>query len=394
MLNAKVKVSAIERPKTLNRASQQWRERPADERFETLDDLLAATKRHRDLAMQGKTPLNKIQVMQCGEGTDVIHVVGAQSGITLEPTHWAFGQLCQRAGAPANYLRALPARLAVQNLQHGLDRAENDDDMRLLIQRPEHGHVGTLRALTSTRYKRVFNYEVANALCELRERQPAWQFPEPFRTVKGTKQGVWGTADGKPIPIAFASDHDMFVFLCDYEHGVELPDGNVLARGFFVENSEVGDAAFKVTMFLFDFVCSNILVWGARNVVEIRLNHVGRIRDRVLANNSEVLKALSAYGSASARVQKEQIQQAQKRLLGKDPAEVLSTLFGRKSLGLSKGDIVEAQTVAANTPRYGDPRSAWAIVNGLTEVSQRSPHADQRIKLDRAAGEVLQTFVF
>jgi hypothetical protein len=38
----------------------------------------------------------------------------------VAPTHWAFGQLASIVGAPASYLRQLPAPLAGINLQYGL----------------------------------------------------------------------------------------------------------------------------------------------------------------------------------------------------------------------------------------------------------------------------------
>ena len=44
----------------------------------------------------------------------------------VAPTHWSFGQLGGQVGAPAAYLRQLPAPLAGINLQYGLtsNRAE------------------------------------------------------------------------------------------------------------------------------------------------------------------------------------------------------------------------------------------------------------------------------
>ena len=38
----------------------------------------------------------------------------------LVPTHWSYGQLASLVGAPATYLRQLPAPLAGINLQYGL----------------------------------------------------------------------------------------------------------------------------------------------------------------------------------------------------------------------------------------------------------------------------------
>jgi Domain of unknown function (DUF932) len=375
---------------TLSKASNQWSTRPADERYETLDSLLAATLDHKKRSMVGEVNLRDLRMV---DGGGYPAVVGP-SGVAVRPNHWAFGQLCQRAQAPAGYIRSLPVGLAIDCVRTGLEAANESAEARLLIRAPDARNTGThaeLCALTSPKYQRVWNHEVAQALVDLRERQPAWQFPEPFRKVGGQVANPWGPT-GKQVPVAYASDHDMFVFLCDYEHGVEV-NGNMLARGFFVENSEVGDAAFRVTMFLFDFVCSNILVWGAKNVVEVKMNHVGSIRDRVLRSGSQVLKALAAYGESSAFEQKQTILHAQQMKLGDTNEDVLRKLFGNKALGIAKKDIEAAQVVAAENPRYGDPRTVWAMANGLTEVSQRSPYADARIKLDRAAGEVL-SFAF
>lgn len=49
---------------------------------------------------------------------------GAEAPVA--PTHWSFGQLAVQLGAPAAYLRNLPAALAGINLQYGLtsNRAE------------------------------------------------------------------------------------------------------------------------------------------------------------------------------------------------------------------------------------------------------------------------------
>jgi hypothetical protein len=43
---------------------------------------------------------------------------GAEAPVA--PTHWSFGQLASQVGAPASYLRQLPAAIAGINLQYGL----------------------------------------------------------------------------------------------------------------------------------------------------------------------------------------------------------------------------------------------------------------------------------
>jgi hypothetical protein len=74
----------------------------------------------------------------------------------------------------------------------------------------------------------------------------------------------------------YASDRDMFVFLADEENRIELPGRRAgrsgsFARGFFVWNNEVGKTSLGAGFFLFDYVCSNRIVWGADQYTEVRI---------------------------------------------------------------------------------------------------------------------------
>ena len=376
---------------SLTRASWEWAERPADQRYTTLEALLDATRRHRAEAVEARVHARDLRAEAQG---DEVVVVGKASRPALL-THYAFGQVASRAGAPASYLRKLPPALAAECLNAGLKaRASEreDDSPEALLLRREAGGMRLHAALTES-YRRVWNCEVAETLVQLRERQPQWDFPIAHRSaarVTGTGAGeaTWGEDTGRAIPVAYASDHDLFVFLTDQERTIEV-DGAQLFRGFFVENSEVGAASFRVTLFLYDAVCANVIVWGVRNVKEVTLRHVGRIRDEVLGEGSRVLPTLAAYAASSAHEQEAQITRAQRMLVADTRDEVISTLLGKR-LGLTESALDAAYAVAEETPRYGDPRSVWGMVNGLTEYSQRTAHADERIALDRAAGRVMQ----
>ncbi len=346
----------------LHKASNQWASRPADERFATLAALRDATAAYRDNAIQSRG-VDLAALTIDGSGGD-LQIVG-QSGKRAVPTYHAFGQLCARAKAPAAYLRSLPATTAAEALSHSLARAGEDDRSASLLFR-QNGRL-ELRAATSEKYARIWNVEVADALLRLQAAQPSWVFPEAFRSATG-RQG-WG--EKRTIPVAYASDHDLFVFLW----------------GFFVENSEVGAAAFTLTTFLFDMVCANVIVWGAREVHELSVRHVGSARERAFRELSVEVKK---YADTSAGEQTATVARARVKLLGDKREDVISALFGKKLPGLTKGTIGEAYDLAAETPRYGDPRSVWGVVNGLTEVSQRQDVAEDRVAIDRAAGRVLQ----
>ena len=81
----------------------------------------------------------------------------------VAPTHWSFGQMCSLVGAPAGYLRQLPAPLAAINMQHGLlsHRAEliktlETDDGRI-----------ELRAVTGPDYGRIWDHELVSAVMNI-----------------------------------------------------------------------------------------------------------------------------------------------------------------------------------------------------------------------------------
>lgn len=186
----------------------------------------------------------------------------------------------------------------------------------------------------------------------------------------------------------YASDHDLFVFQVNEENAVDDGTGHQLNRGFFLWNSEVGAASFGLMTFLYDAVCGNHIVWGAQNVKEIRVRHVGDADSRAFR---DVQMQLIEYSNESASETEAQILSARKMILGvtKDAAvDALIKLLGRKVV-VSQKALGEAYDAAQLAERYGAPGSVWGMVNGLTEVSQRTPHADERVKLDCVAGEIM-----
>ena len=81
-------------------------------------------------------------------------------------TNWAFSQLCQRVGAPAGYLRSLPADVTAQCLEHGIGKS--GDDCNILTRRnpdvTEDGAPNLAAAFTSGSYGRIWDYDVLTEL--------------------------------------------------------------------------------------------------------------------------------------------------------------------------------------------------------------------------------------
>lgn len=362
----------------LFKAHLQWKNRPQDETFESIEAMHLACAQYRQQAREATdVPVSSLRV-QADDGD--IFLVGRKD-IPARLTNWAFQQLSQKAGAPPSYLRELPATLAAQNLNHGLSVVQDDSRANLLLHRNNGDFVA--RALTSDRYERIWNNDVTDRLLQLTQNQPWWTLPKAYNRFK-TEQDA---RDMVPRG-AYASDHDMFVFLVDESHPIKVPGQTTpLKRGFFTWNSEVGQSSYGFMTFLYDYVCGNHICWGVSNVNELRVRHIGDANRRAFG---QLAVELRRYADSSVSEVEGAIVQARTKLLGQTKDEVLDTILGRRIPELSRKRLDEAYDIAAREERYGDPRSAWGLVNGLTELNGQSKFTDQRVALDRAAGKVLQ----
>lgn len=380
----------------LFKASHQWATRTADQRFWTLEEMLTVCKEYAAQAAESTVPAGSIRT----EAADTDVVVLADGGTPARTNHWSFGQLARMAGAPADYLRKLPAQLASDNINCGLrDRSKDQERADLKLMFHANGSL-ILRALTSEYYERIWNYEVASQLLGLLPE--GWRVPPARPATAGdpqarpaTEADVLENRDGggglsinvgdmiAPAGI-YASDHDMFVFMVNEDARINdgTPDG--LSRGFFVSNSEVGAASLKLTTFLYRHVCGNHIVWGAENVRNLAIRHIGDARER---SNYELTSGLDRYANQSAALDEARIAGAKKHLLGTKKEDVLEFIFKRGILGKAQA---ESAYKLADEVEQLDPRSAWGFAQGVTRLSQESPYGDARVKLDLAAGRVLQ----
>lgn len=348
----------------LMKASNQWANRPADERFASLQDMYDATKAYAQASREKIVPFTQLRTDV--DGGEVVLV--GKGGNPAKLTNWSFGQLCVKAEAPASYLRRLPATLAVQNLNHGIKRNEGTlTDANVYIH--VNGHM-TCRAVTTEKYARIYNHEVIDRLLPLPER--GWTVPRAYRSQESDNAGL------------YASDHDMFAFLVNNENRINDGSEEGLGRGFFVRNSEVGASSLSVTYFLFRYVCGNHIVWGAQDVREIAVRHIGSARDRM---DDEFLGTITQYANESVSDLEAKISKARTVKLGKDKDAVLDLLFGKRLLSRK---TAEASYDAVLPDVDGDPRSLYGMIQGVTRVSQASAFADDRNDLDRAAGKMMQ----
>jgi len=393
----------------LYEASHQWANRPDDERFESLEAMKLSCLKYAQSARTGTAAVADLRVEADNNN---LHLVGT-TGQHAKLTHYSFGQLSRFAGAPAEYLRRLPTTLAAQNINHGLKKAGDGHSENKLSLLFHQNQSLVARAITTDSYDRVWNYEVIKKIQD--RLSPAGWVTPPCRPVRsgqaGTRkavaadilpnQGDFGLAIKVGDDIApgalCASDHDMFAFLCLMGSDQGVFDGQkLLNRGVFIQNSEVGDCSLRFKFFTMDQVCGNLIAWGTSNVTEISIRHVkgesqrrGKTLQSAMNRWSLLVNRLPSKGRMEA-----DIKSAQGYELGTTKEDVLDAVFGfgkSKNLDrLNKKNLEAAYDIAAVTPRYGNPNTVWAVVNGLTELSQKTGYADDRVEMDLQAGRVME----
>lgn len=152
-----------------------------------------------------------------------------------------------------------------------------------------------------------------------------------------------------------------------------------------LSNSEVGAGTLKVTFGLMDFACCNFILWGCLEVYEASLKHTKSIHEKW----SELAQSLSKQLSADTRSTiLDGIEAARGYVIGETQEQVVAVV--RAATDLPKNLVVDAYDIATKTPRYGNPNSAWGMINGLTEASQVvTGNADRRAAIDAKAARLM-----
>jgi hypothetical protein len=364
---------------TITRASKEWWKRPDDERYLTLPDLYDATLGRAD-ASQVMTLMNQSLLARgSGDPGGELYLVHEDLG-TLDPTHWSLGQLATISRTPAKWIRevatvptgpAIAAHAINLGLRHLADRGEVQVmSQPVILGSPRH----ELRCIVGPDYGRIYDHEVVRAVMDANE-DGRWHVPASSYQAKNPKRAT----------TLYASDRDVFVFLVDEKNPVSIHvDGAVrnLFRGFMVWNSEVGHHKFGFMTFLYDYVCDNRMVWGAREVKEISIKHTKNAPDRFAR---EVRPMLRAYAEASVMDVEAQLERAAKKKVGSSDEEVMDWLR-RHEFTKKEGEAI-VQTAKVEE---GGARTVWELVNGGTALARAIPHNDDRVLLEKRVSGLLR----
>ncbi|MDM7957531.1 DUF932 domain-containing protein [Blastomonas sp.] len=377
----KVDVSRGER---VGRVSSEWFSRPDDQRFLSLDDLAASVRRRTDRSRTRVVETAAIRVEANRDDPErlVLMLPGADAPVT--PTHWSFGQLAAQVGAPATYLRQLPAPLAAINLQYGLSSNRTEQIKTLETDDGVSGSRIDLRAVTGPDYGRIFDHELVEAVQRIAGNgtgDTRWKVP-----------GVldWSTGMYNPhvdirrdTTTLYASDRDVFMFLVDDLNPIEagrLPDGSpdLFFRGFYCWNSEVGARTLGIASFYLRAVCQNRNLWGVEDFQEISIRHSKYAANRFA---HEATPALLNFANSSPQPFINGIRAARERIVARTDEDRSQFLRTRGFSRSETGKIIETVLCEEGRP----PESVFDFVQGITALARSKPHQDARLDLETRA---------
>ena len=374
----------ISRGERIGRVSSEWFSRPDDERYLSLGSLYDAVRSRADRATTQTVETRSVRVAASRDSAEGLAIVLPGRDEPVAPTHWSYGQLCSLVGAPASYLRQLPAALAGTNLQHGL-LAHREEQVKTL--ETDDGRI-ELRAATGPDYGRIWDHELVGAVMRFAGNgtgDARWKVPGLLD---------WSTMRHNPFvevtkdtTTLYASDRDVFLFLVDDTHPIEagrLPNGepDLYFRGFYAWNSEVGSKTLGIASFFLRAVCMNRNIWGAEGFEEIRVRHSKFAAHRFA---HEAAPALIRFADSSPGPFVAGIRAAREKIVARKDEDRETFLRQR---GFSKPETEKIIATVLNEEGH-PPVSIFDFVQGITAVARTKPHQDSRLELEGRAARLL-----
>jgi hypothetical protein len=374
----------VSRGQRIGRVSSEWFSRPDDERFLSLTDLARTVAARSERSRTRTVESARIQVEASRNDMERLTLILPGADAPVAPTHWSFGQLASLVGAPATYLRQLPAPLAGINLQYGLanHRAEQVKTFEADDGRVE------LRAVTGVDYGRIFDHELVEAVQRIAGNgtgDTRWKVPGVLDWSTGVyNPGVDITKDTTTL---YASDRDVFIFLVDDLNPIEagrLPDGSpdLYFRGFYCWNSEVGAKTLGIASFYLRAVCQNRNLWGVEAFEEITIRHSKYAASRFA---HEAAPALLNFANSSPMPFINGIKASRERIVARNDEDRTDFLRRRGFTRAETAKIIDTVLIEEGRP----PESIFDFVQGITAAARDKPHQDARLGMEAKAKKLL-----
>jgi hypothetical protein len=366
-------------------ANEEWSKRPADERFDGPHPLFDLRDHFEWIRQHSKESVLKLSDLRV-ESQDNVPLLIGPSGKGAKFTNYGFDSLTQQINVPKGFVSTLPGELAAQVMSYKLANAVGSSKLLLQVD-PKAKELDqlTMRAATTETYGRIWNGQIAHALADkFGDGFGDWHIPGKFNSTLKPEDNT------KDTTTVYGSGQDMFVFLCDEKHDLELPGrrgqtAGRLSRGFMIKNSDVGTEPLYWAAFLYDYMCSNHIIWGVSDVNQIRIKHTTQAPTRWL---EEIAPVMIDYTSAKASNEESVLKLAMASVIDSEPDKVLE--YTAKIFGSMK--IAKAINMAHVTDEDRPIQTHWDLVTGATAYARGIPFQNERTQLESKAGAILNLF--
>lgn len=356
----------------------QWYSRPKDERYVDMPSLYNACKAHADASFAENIQhgmLNAVPLEPDKLDSDIRILLGGTRHDfgELKPTNWSFQQLCTSLHVPTNWAKNWSCtQLVVDAINFNAKVLLPNVGAKVLS--GENGET-TLRAVTGPDYGRFWDYQYVSLIKRIVDSSP-YQFDVPSDTLNDPRQTT-----------LYASDRDVFGFLCNEDHYVTVKDkfgkDRMLKRGFIFWNSEVGKTSAGFMGFLFDYLCQNRIIWDAHGIFKLAFRHTKYGPERI---SNELPLMLKQYISASPEQEQRALNAATEFKIGSKESEARKWLQNRAFTAKETTNIIEE----GKRTRGGEfPDTIWEAVAAGTSYAKSINHTDVRVDFEKKVSKLL-----
>ncbi|MFO0680529.1 MAG: DUF932 domain-containing protein [Sandaracinus sp.] len=276
----------------------------------------------------------------------------------------AFSQICGRIGAPPAYIRQLPAKLQMANMNFGMTREKQSALLRLAG--------GEVRAVVSDRYAALDDALVLDVVGEVLDRA--------------------GYLAECRVRASAVGAHTLLRITLPAE-SIAVKVGDLMEYGLDVSNSELGLRSVSVVPLTWRMACTNGLR-SARSEAAMRMRHVGdpkrlheQLRDAIPVAFAEARGDIEKWRRATEVLIDSALDEIEAlRAFGLGQAEVQAV--GRE-LVTAHGLLPASSSAETITEALKVPTTVYDVANAVTAVARERGEVAARLTLEEQAHRYL-----
>lgn len=359
-------------PSLLVAEPTQWKTRPADVLGHDLPTLYDHARTYDGSTTRVRLRLAYASIGLTTTGAPILLSDEIEGSVHF--THHGFTAFCRELGLPVAFLRSLPPGLLAGSLNHAIRTSRPDVVTVLLGVAPDGRSI--VRGTAREGFVPTKDATLLELLLELRERRPDWALSRGRHLERET----------------YLADAGLALFFVDADAPARSGLTGDLARGFHVTNSEVGDGSCTFRAHWHQYGCAlHWLYMGSRAPsVCFRFEPA----DSIQRNAERLAKALDSFRTLRSGWELHYFDLARDCWLGWTREAVVEAVHSARVRDLSLEVLKEAAELSfAPDTNDGASGSLWTFASGILTIARDKPTARERLKLERAAGN-LGSFFF